>query len=55
MEKRKFRRLEEEDVADFETMVDVDDPYAIFEEEPKAQSSDEEQEEFKAPVVVSKT
>lgn len=55
MEKRKYRRLEEEEVADFETAVDIDDPYAIFDEEEKAQSSDEEQEEFKAPVEASKT
>lgn len=46
-EKKKYRRLEEENLADFETVEEIDDPYAFLGQKEDSSSD----EEFKAPEV----
>jgi glutaredoxin len=52
-EKKKYRRLDEDEIADFETVVDIDDPYALMEEVKGGQISSDSDEEFKVPQVKS--
>ena len=47
MEKKKHKRLDDQH-EDFETVVDVEDPYAFF-EKANEQTQEESEEEFKVP------
>jgi succinate dehydrogenase flavin-adding protein (antitoxin of CptAB toxin-antitoxin module) len=46
-EKLKYRRLEDEDLDDFETVVEIDDPYALLATPPNEPQEEEEQEFIK--------
>ena len=48
-EKKKYKRIEEDDLADFETVEEIDNPYALMETKDEASSD----EEFKVPEVLS--
>lgn len=48
-DKKKYKRIEEEDLADFETVEEIDNPYILMETKDEVSSD----EEFKAPEVLS--